>query len=99
MVMVLKLLIFYLELKGTKIFIFAFAGYGPNISSTNLGDQRAELPSNTQGLPTLEALTTVLHRTEQLLSGQAVSALSVITTSHLYTYIFSLSVLIRCLLS
>lgn len=51
-------------------------GYGPNISSTNLGDQRAELPSNTQGLPTLEALTTVLHRTEQLLSGQAVSALS-----------------------
>ncbi|CAK8569754.1 unnamed protein product [Lathyrus sativus] len=49
-------------------------GYGPNISSTNSGDQ--ELPSNTQGLPTLEALTTVLHRAEQLLSGQAVSALS-----------------------
>ncbi|WJX15593.1 hypothetical protein P8452_05717 [Trifolium repens] len=51
-------------------------GYGPNVSSTNLGDQRVELPSNTQGLPTLEALTTVLHRAEQLLSGQAVSALS-----------------------
>ncbi|CAJ2675827.1 unnamed protein product [Trifolium pratense] len=51
-------------------------GYGPNVSSTNLGDQQAELPSNTQGLPTLEALTTVLHRAEQLLSGQAVSALS-----------------------
>ncbi|XP_058725434.1 uncharacterized protein LOC131596708 isoform X2 [Vicia villosa] len=52
-------------------------GYGPNISSsTNTGDQRVELPSNTQGLPTLEALTTVLHRAEQLLSGQAVSALS-----------------------
>ncbi|XP_050892990.1 ubiquitin-like domain-containing protein CIP73 isoform X4 [Lathyrus oleraceus] len=51
-------------------------GYGPNISSTNSGDQRVELASNTQGLPTLEALTTVLHRAEQLLGGQAVSALS-----------------------
>ncbi|KAI5402263.1 hypothetical protein KIW84_050036 [Lathyrus oleraceus] len=51
-------------------------GYGPNIFSTNFGDQRVELPSNTQGLPTLEALTTVLHRAEQLLGGQAVSALS-----------------------
>lgn len=57
----------------------------PNLSSTNPGD-RVELPSNTQGLPTLEALTTVLHRAEQLLSGQAVAALSVINTSHLYTY-------------
>ncbi|KAI5389982.1 hypothetical protein KIW84_075339 [Lathyrus oleraceus] len=51
-------------------------GYGPNISLTNYGDQRVELPSNTQGLPTLEALTTVLHRVEQLLDGQAISALS-----------------------
>ncbi|XP_004499322.1 uncharacterized protein [Cicer arietinum] len=50
-------------------------GYVPNLSSTNPGD-RVELPSNTQGLPTLEALTTVLHRAEQLLSGQAVAALS-----------------------
>ncbi|CAI8587655.1 unnamed protein product [Vicia faba] len=50
-------------------------GYGPNISSTNSGDQRVELPSNAQGLPTLEALTAVLHRAEQLLSGQAVSVL------------------------
>jgi hypothetical protein len=47
-----------------------------------------ELPSNTQGLPTLEALTTVLHRAEQLLSGQAVSALSVIP--FIYEHFFTI---------
>ncbi|KAK7321834.1 hypothetical protein VNO77_32818 [Canavalia gladiata] len=51
-------------------------GYRPNLSSTTPGDQRAELPSNTQGLPTLEALSTVLHCAEQLIGGQAVHALS-----------------------
>ncbi|XP_057423073.1 ubiquitin-like domain-containing protein CIP73 isoform X2 [Lotus japonicus] len=51
-------------------------GYRPNLSSTNLADQRVELPSNAQGLPTLEALSTVLHRAEQLLGSQAVAALS-----------------------
>ncbi|KAJ1424208.1 Ubiquitin-like domain superfamily [Sesbania bispinosa] len=51
-------------------------GYLPNLSSTDPGDRRVELPSNTQGLPTIEALTTVLHRAEQLLGGQAVAALS-----------------------
>ncbi|KAK7280793.1 hypothetical protein RJT34_25860 [Clitoria ternatea] len=51
-------------------------GYQPNLTSTNPGDQRVELPSNAQGLPTLEALSTVLHRAEQLLGGQAVTALS-----------------------
>lgn len=40
-----------------------------------------ELPSNPQGLPTVEALSTVLHRAEQLLSSHAVAALSVINSS------------------
>lgn len=51
-------------------------GYASNLSSTNPGDQRVELPSNAQGMPTLEALNIVLHRAEQLLGGQAVAALS-----------------------
>lgn len=51
-------------------------GYQPNLSSANPVDQRVELPSNAQGLPTLEALSSVLHRAEQLLGGQAVAALS-----------------------
>ncbi|XP_061348318.1 uncharacterized protein LOC133293734 isoform X2 [Gastrolobium bilobum] len=51
-------------------------GYAPNLSSTNPGNQRVELPSNAQGLPTLEALSTVLRRAEQLLGGHAVAALS-----------------------
>ncbi|RDX76796.1 Large proline-rich protein BAG6 [Mucuna pruriens] len=51
-------------------------GYQSNLSSANPGDQRVQLPSNPQGLPTLEALSTVLHCAEQLLGGQAVAALS-----------------------
>ncbi|TKY57589.1 Large proline-rich protein BAG6 [Spatholobus suberectus] len=51
-------------------------GYQSNLSSANPGDQQVELPSNAQGLPTLEALSIVLHRAEQLLGGQAVAALS-----------------------
>ncbi|KAF7829504.1 ubiquitin-like domain-containing protein CIP73 isoform X1 [Senna tora] len=52
-------------------------GYQPNFSSTNAGEQtRVELPSNPQGLPTVEALSTVLHRAERLLGGRAVAALS-----------------------
>ncbi|XP_027332237.1 ubiquitin-like domain-containing protein CIP73 isoform X2 [Abrus precatorius] len=51
-------------------------GYRSNPLSTNPGDQRGELPSNAQGLPTLEALSTVLRHAEQLLGGQAVAALS-----------------------
>ncbi|KAE9592668.1 putative ubiquitin [Lupinus albus] len=51
-------------------------GHLPNLSSTNSGDQRVELPTNAQGLPTLEALSTILHRTEQLLSNHTVAALS-----------------------
>ncbi|KAL2585413.1 hypothetical protein AAZV13_14G187100 [Glycine max] len=54
----------------------AYAGYQSNLSSANPRDQLVELPSNVQGLPTLEALSTVLHRAEQLLGGQAVAALS-----------------------
>ncbi|KAL1351790.1 hypothetical protein HN51_015659 [Arachis hypogaea] len=50
--------------------------YQSNLSSTNAGDQRVELPTNAQGLPTVEALSTILHRTEQLLSHQAVAAIS-----------------------
>ena len=70
-----------------ELFRFVYAGYRPNFSSTNLGDQRVELPSNAQGLPTVEALSTILHRAEQLLSHQAVAALSVINASHLQTFI------------
>ncbi|XP_019453374.1 PREDICTED: large proline-rich protein BAG6-like isoform X2 [Lupinus angustifolius] len=51
-------------------------GHLPNLSSTNSGDQRVELPTNAQGLPMLEALSTILHRTEQLLSNHTVAALS-----------------------
>lgn len=40
-----------------------------------------ELPSNSQGLPTIDALSSVLHRAERLLGGHAVSALSVINSS------------------
>ncbi|CAL0328701.1 unnamed protein product [Lupinus luteus] len=51
-------------------------GHGPNLSSTNARDQQVELPTNAQGLPTLEALSTIVRRTEQLLSDHAVAALS-----------------------
>ncbi|RZB70294.1 Ubiquitin-like domain-containing protein CIP73 [Glycine soja] len=67
-------------------------GYQSNLSSANPRDQLVELPSNVQGLPTLEALSTVLHRAEQLLGGQAVAALSVINTSHLLIFMFTLMI-------
>ncbi|XP_014504354.1 large proline-rich protein BAG6 isoform X2 [Vigna radiata var. radiata] len=51
-------------------------GYQSNFSSANPGDQRVELPSNAQGMPTIEALSTVLRRAERLLGGQTVAALS-----------------------
>ncbi|KAE9620948.1 putative ubiquitin [Lupinus albus] len=51
-------------------------GHRLNLSSTNPRDEQVELPTNAQGLPTLEALSIVVHRTEQLLSGRAVAALS-----------------------
>ncbi|XP_027941483.1 ubiquitin-like domain-containing protein CIP73 isoform X2 [Vigna unguiculata] len=51
-------------------------GYESNFSPANPGDQREELPSNQQGMPTLEALSTVLRRAERLLGGQTVAALS-----------------------
>ncbi|CAJ1972610.1 unnamed protein product [Sphenostylis stenocarpa] len=51
-------------------------GHQSNLSPANTGDQRVELPINSQGLPTLEALITVLHHAERLLGGQAVAALS-----------------------
>ncbi|XP_054799459.1 uncharacterized protein LOC129303903 isoform X2 [Prosopis cineraria] len=52
-------------------------GYQTNSSSTSGGEQtQVELPSNPQGLPTVEALTAVLHRAERLLSGHAIAALS-----------------------
>lgn len=70
----------------------AYAGYQSNLSSANPRDQLVELPSNVQGLPTLEALSTVLHRAEQLLGGQAVAALSVINTSHLLIFMFTLMI-------
>ncbi|KAI9113359.1 hypothetical protein K1719_015884 [Acacia pycnantha] len=52
-------------------------GYQTNSSSMSGGEQiHAELPSNRQGLPTVEALSAVLHRAERLLSGHAIAALS-----------------------
>ncbi|KAK4276466.1 hypothetical protein QN277_014613 [Acacia crassicarpa] len=52
-------------------------GYQTNSSSLSGGEQiHAELPSNRQGLPTVEALSAVLHRAERLLSGHAIAALS-----------------------
>ncbi|XP_019413709.1 PREDICTED: large proline-rich protein BAG6-like isoform X1 [Lupinus angustifolius] len=51
-------------------------GHRPNLSSTNPRDQQLELPTNAQGLPTIEALSTVVHHTEQLLSDHVVAALS-----------------------
>ncbi|KAE9617268.1 hypothetical protein Lal_00034369 [Lupinus albus] len=50
-------------------------GHRSNLSSTNQGDQRIELPTNAQGLPTLEALSVILRRTGQLLSDNTVPAL------------------------
>lgn len=61
---------------------FARAGYQTNSSSMSGGEQiHAELPYNSQGLPTVEALSAVLHRAERLLSGHAIAALSVINSS------------------
>ncbi|XP_015884148.1 ubiquitin-like domain-containing protein CIP73 isoform X3 [Ziziphus jujuba] len=52
-------------------------GYQTNLSSNNTGDQpRMDLPSNTQGLHTPEALSIVLRHAERLLSRHAVAALS-----------------------
>ncbi|CAL0303487.1 unnamed protein product [Lupinus luteus] len=50
-------------------------GHRPNLSSTNHGGQRIELPTNAQGLPTVEALSAILRRTGQLLSDNTVAAL------------------------
>lgn len=66
----------------------AYAGYESNFSPANPGDQREELPSNQQGMPTLEALSTVLRRAERLLGGQTVAALSVMNTSYLQIFVF-----------
>ncbi|KAI9122826.1 hypothetical protein K1719_005715 [Acacia pycnantha] len=61
---------------------FVQAGYQTNSSSMSGGEQtHAELPSNRQGLQTVEALIAVLHRAERLLSGHAIVALSVINLS------------------
>ncbi|KAL5702993.1 hypothetical protein ACHQM5_028140 [Ranunculus cassubicifolius] len=50
---------------------------GPSPSSTNEGDPpRQDLPSNARGLPTLESLSIILRRAEQLISGHALAALS-----------------------
>ncbi|KAI4317007.1 hypothetical protein L6164_024921 [Bauhinia variegata] len=51
-------------------------GYQPNLSSNDTGEQQVELSSNVQGLPTPEALSSVLRQTERLLNGHAVAALS-----------------------
>ncbi|KAL2318877.1 hypothetical protein Fmac_032753 [Flemingia macrophylla] len=51
-------------------------GYQPNLSSANPVDQRVELPSSAQGLPALEALSSVLRHAERLLRDQAVTVLS-----------------------
>jgi len=66
----------------------AYAGYQSNFSLANPGDQRVELPSNSQGLPNLEALSIVLRHAERLLGGQTVAALSVINTSYLQILFF-----------
>lgn len=52
-------------------------GYWSSPSSTSIGDPPQEnLPSNARGLPTPEALSVVLRRTQQLISGHALAALS-----------------------
>ncbi|KAL2895604.1 Ubiquitin-like domain-containing protein CIP73 [Bienertia sinuspersici] len=52
-------------------------GNQPSLSPSSTADQPApELPSNTRGLPTPEALTIVLRHAQRLLSGPAVAALS-----------------------
>ena len=62
-------------------FKFVYAGYQPNMSSTNAGERpQVELPSNAQGLSTPEALSIVLRRAEQLLGQRAIIALSVMNT-------------------
>ncbi|KAJ6931644.1 ubiquitin-like domain-containing protein CIP73 isoform X1 [Populus alba x Populus x berolinensis] len=49
----------------------------PNTSAASIGDPPSvELPSNARGLPTPEALSIVLRRAEQLLSGPTTAALS-----------------------
>ncbi|XP_034695174.1 ubiquitin-like domain-containing protein CIP73 isoform X2 [Vitis riparia] len=50
--------------------------YQPNSSPTNADIPRVELPSNSRGLPTPEALSIVMRQAERLLSGNAVAALS-----------------------
>jgi len=65
----------------------AYAGYQSNFSPANPGDQRVELPSNSQGLPNLEELSIVLRHAERLLGGQAVAALSVINKFCLQIFI------------
>ncbi|KAK7301977.1 hypothetical protein RJT34_12854 [Clitoria ternatea] len=67
-----------------------FKGCQPNLTSTSPVDQRVELPY-AQGLQTLEALSIVLHRAEQLLGDQAVTTLSVINSSHLNIHFFPLN--------
>ncbi|XP_043697229.1 aconitate hydratase, cytoplasmic-like [Telopea speciosissima] len=54
-------------------------GYQSNLSPSYVGDPlRVEVPSDTRGLPTPEALAIVVRQT-QLLSGHATSALAVCT--------------------
>ncbi|KAF8377745.1 hypothetical protein HHK36_031130 [Tetracentron sinense] len=53
-------------------------GYQPNSSPVNVGDPpRVDLPSNVLGQPTPEALSIIMRRAQQILSGHAVAALSV----------------------
>ncbi|XP_011041274.1 PREDICTED: large proline-rich protein BAG6-like isoform X2 [Populus euphratica] len=57
--------------------VLAQNGNLPNTSAASIGDPpTVELPSNARGLPTPEALSIVLHRAEQLLSGPTTAALS-----------------------
>ncbi|XP_043709477.1 ubiquitin-like domain-containing protein CIP73 isoform X1 [Telopea speciosissima] len=50
--------------------------YQSNLSPSYVGDPLREVPSDTRGLPTPQALAIVVRRAQQLLSGHATSALA-----------------------
>ncbi|XP_060199902.1 ubiquitin-like domain-containing protein CIP73 isoform X1 [Lycium barbarum] len=57
--------------------VFSQNGYPPNQSPTTAADPPAvQLPTNSRGLSTPEALSTVLHHAERLFGGHVIAALS-----------------------
>ncbi|XP_019227409.1 PREDICTED: large proline-rich protein bag6 isoform X3 [Nicotiana attenuata] len=57
--------------------VFSQNGYPPNQSANTAADSPAiQLPTNSHGLSTPEALSTVLHHAERLFGGHVIAALS-----------------------